>query len=228
MALSTDGFRCPRCGADARPPGLWSDVWTCPAHGDIAPLHAPMAATPETLVGGAQRSQVPVWLPWPLPVGWLATGLLLAGDEHSGTRAAAVACSGPNPLPPSLHDDEPEAETPGHRVADLLLVAEQPGVGLAAHLAGLGGVDAGDAIAAGGPNLKLDAAGQDVPLWCVGGDGCAAYVGEARGVWLWALVWPQRAAAVLLEDFSLVDLRDPGHALDIPCGALSPRLQLLG
>lgn len=223
MAASSGAFRCPRCGEQARPPGLWSDVWTCPAHGDVAPLHPPVAASPEALHALAARSQVPLWLPWPLPQGWLATGAMVAGDEHTGPRAAVIACSGPNPLPPSLYD-EPEAES-GGRVAELLLVAEQPGIGLGARLAGLDGVDAGAAVGGGGPNLKLDAAGHDVPLWCAGdADGCAGYVGEAGGVWLWALIWPPRAAAVLMEDFSLVDLRDPGHALDVPCGALSPRL----
>ncbi|MFN8075890.1 MAG: DUF6758 family protein [Kineosporiaceae bacterium] len=223
MVASSAAMRCPRCGAQARPPGLWSDVWSCAEHGEVAPLHAAVAASPEALRAGAARSQVPVWLPWPLPQGWLATGLMLAGDEHTGPRAAVVACSGPNPLPPSLHDDPEEA--PASRVAELLLVAEQPGIGLAAHLAGLDGVDAGAAVGGGGPHMKLHAAGHDVPLWCAGADGCAAYVGEADGVWLWALIWPSRAAAVMMEDFSLVDLRDPGYTLDIPCGALSPRLQ---
>jgi hypothetical protein len=53
----------------------------------------------------------------------------------------------------------------------------------------------------------------------------AAYVGEAAGVWLWALLWPVHAAAVLLEPFELIDARDPGLELNLPFGALSPRLE---
>ncbi|WP_443034198.1 DUF6758 family protein, partial [Streptomyces sp. BE147] len=40
------------------------------------------------------RAQVPVWMPWPLPVGWLFTGVASAGDDRSGGRAKA-----PRPQP---------------------------------------------------------------------------------------------------------------------------------
>ncbi len=207
---------CPRCGDAVRPPGIWSDAWTCPTHGGVAPLHQPVLATAEALQQTGHRSQVPVWLPWPLPAGWLVSGLRVAGDDHSGPLAVVVACSGPNPL--VAGPDEP-------RSADLLLVAEQPGVGLAAHLAGLPDVDPGSTVRLGSPNLKLIAEGQHTPLWAVPVDGLAGYVGEAAGVWLWALVWPQSAAVVLLEQFDLRDARDLGLLLELPPhGALSPRL----
>ena len=207
---------CPRCGEFVRPPGIWSDRWSCPQHGGIAPLHPPVLATSEALQQTGHRSQVPLWLPWPLPAGWLVAGLQTAGDEHSGPVAVVVACSGPNPL--AAGADEP-------RSADLLFVSEQPGVGLGAHLAGLPDVDPGAAFEFDSPHLKLVAVGQHTPLWAVGVNGPAAYVGEAAGVWLWALVWPQTAAAVLLEQFELRDARDLGLFLELPPhGALSPRL----
>lgn len=156
-----------------------------------------------------------MWLPWPLPSGWLISGLRVAGDEHTGHVAVVVACSGPNPLPPP----------PDDRSADLLFVAEQPGVGLAARLAGLPDIDPGAAVGQGSPHLKLVAAGHDAPLWAVAVDGAAAYVGEAAGMWLWALVWPSAAAVVLLERFELRDARDLGLLPELPPpGALSPRL----
>lgn len=195
---------------------MWSDVWTCFQHGGVAPLHPPMLATSEMLQQVGDRSQVPLWLPWPLPAGWLVSGVQVAGDEHTGPVAAVMACSGPNPLPYG-HPDE--------RSADLLLVSEQPGVGLAAHLAGLTDVDPGSAVGSGSPHLKLVVAGHDSPLWAIPVDGLAAYVGEASGVWLWALVWPQSAAAVLLEEFQVRDARELGLLLELPPhGALSPRL----
>jgi hypothetical protein len=163
----------------------------------------------------AERSRVPLWLPWPLPPGFVVTGVRCAGDEHTGSVATVVAASGPNPLPAGPIDDP---------TGDLLLVAEQPGVGLGAHLAGLHDVDPGDTAGIGAPHLRVVAAGHETPLWSVPTPECAAYVGEALGVWLWVLVWPEPAAVVLLERFELLDLRDPGHRLDLPFGALAPRL----
>jgi hypothetical protein len=55
-------------------------------------------------------------------------------------------------------------------------------------------------------------------------DGASAFVGEAAGVWLWALTWPGTAAAVLLEQFELRDARDPDNLFELPYGAQSPRL----
>jgi hypothetical protein len=85
-------------------------------------------------------------------------------------------------------------------------------------------VDPGSAVGTGAPHYKLVAAGHETPLWSVPVDGVAAYVGEAAGVWLWALFWPEAAAVVLLEQFELRDARDVGFLLDMPHGALSPRL----
>ena len=166
-----------------------------------------MLATFEALQQTGHRSHVPLWVPWPLPPGWLVSGVRVAGDEHTGPVAAVVACSGPNPLAAGV--DEP-------RSADLLLVAEQPGVGLGAHLAGLADVDPGSAVGFDSPHLKLVASGQHTPLWSVDARDCTAYVGEAVGDWLWALVWPQNASAVLLEEFELRDVRDRGLLMELP------------
>lgn len=210
-------LECPRCGLEARPPGLWSDTFTCQVHGSVAPLHPAVNVSDEAVRQVGQWAQVPLWLPWPLPMGWLASGMRYAGDEHSGPVAAVLAFSGPNPLPDGHGED---------LSADLLLVAEQPGVGLGAHLAGLDDIDPGGAgVGIGAPHLKVAAGGHDCPLWSIPVDGgMAAYVGEASGVWLWAMVWPETAAAVLLEQFELRDLRDIGFLLELPGGALSPRL----
>ena len=221
---------CPRCGEPCRPPGWWSDSWTCVAHGAVAPVHPAIVSSDEATRQLAGRAQVPLWLPWPLPVGWVLSGLRYAGDEHSGPVASVLAVSGPNPLPLTagvLRIVE-EGERESDRSADLLLVAEQPGVGLGARLAGLPDVDPGaglmERLVHTAAHVKLSAAGHEVPMWAVPVPDGAAYVGEASGVWLWALLWPEAAAAVLLEPFDLVDLRDPGHRLDLPHGALSARL----
>ena len=61
----------------------------------MAPAKLP---TIEGLHALVRQAKVPVWLPWPLPTGWLVSGFTGAGDERTGTLASAVALSGPNPL----------------------------------------------------------------------------------------------------------------------------------
>ena len=180
-------------------------------HGEVLPLGHPVLPSRERLDQVRPKSRVPFWLPWPLPPGWLATGLVYAGDERLGIGASAVACSGPN-------------LTGG--VAELVLVAEEPGVGLGARYAGLAGPDPGDRVGATAPHAKIHAAGHPTPLWCVGGTpDRAVYVGEGRGTWLWAIFWPDTAGYLMLEELILADLRDAGHEIDdLPVGALSPRL----
>ncbi len=190
----------------------------------MAPVHRAAVASDAALRQTAARSQVPLWLPWPLPSGWLVTGVRHAGDENSGPVATVLALSGPNPI---LLDPQDQLS------ADLLVVAEQPGVGLAAHLAGLDWIDPGGAIATGPAAAKLVAAGHETPMWSVRTDRAdrielepaAAYVGEALGVWLWVLTWPEAGAAVLMDAVELVDMREPQHAYPLPFGALSPRLR---
>lgn len=161
------------------------------------------------------RARVPVWMPWPLPVGWLFTGVAYAGDDVSGGRATAVACSGPGPL-----------GGPG----ELLLIAEELGVGLGARYAGIPGLDPGPKMCLNKPpQTKVLAAGRPTPLWLVADtpDDRAAFAGEACGLWLWAVLWPQRSGLLLYEELVLADLREAGAEVELlPCGALSPWILL--
>ena len=53
----------------------------------------------------------------------------------------------------------------------------------------------------------------------------AAYAGEAAGRWLWVVVHPAGAGALVVEPMSLVDARELGAELTVlPLGELSPRL----
>ncbi|MER7917957.1 MULTISPECIES: DUF6758 family protein [unclassified Streptomyces] len=204
---------CPRCGGRVRAPGLFADTWQCAVHGAVFPLQPVIPPSVEALGAVAQRMHVPLWMPWPLPVGWLFTGVAYAGDERSGGRASAVACSGPGPL-----------GGPG----ELILVAEEMGVGLGAHYAGLDGPDPGPYMnVEKPPQTKVLAAGRPTPLWHVyrTPDDRAVFAGEALGMWLWAVMWPEPAGLLLYDELVLTDLRDAGAELDlVPCGALSPRL----
>jgi hypothetical protein len=202
---------CPRCGRPARAPGVWSNTWRCDVHGDVEPVAPPVLPTPEQVQSAIRTDGVPFWFPWPLPAGWLATGMTWAGDERHGSRASVLACSGPNPL-----------GGPG----ELLVIAEEPGVGLGAYHAGMQGRDPGEQLlTTTGPHAKIYAGGHPTALWCVeGAPDRAVYVGEALGRWLYLVLWPASAGALVADHITLVDLRDAPHDLDIPLGAPCPRL----
>ncbi|MBO0823982.1 MAG: hypothetical protein J2P27_09000 [Actinobacteria bacterium] len=200
---------CPRCSYAVRSPSAWSSAYQCDQHGEVLPLRSALSPSPEGLEAVLRGACVPVWLPWPLPLGWLVTGFATAGDDRSGMRACAVALSGPNP-------------TGGP--AEMLLVSEEPGVGLGARFARLGGPDPGAQFAVGQPAAVVEYGHHEFPLWNVETAGLAAFAGEVGGNWLWLVLWPQTAGLLTVEPLELRDLRDPGQRLDLPYGALSPLL----
>jgi hypothetical protein len=138
------------------------------------------------------------------------TGFAEVGDDRSGAFAAAVALSGPSPL--------------GGGPADLVLVAEEPGVGLGSSFAGLHGPDPGPGFGVGAPNAKVEIDGHPVSMWAVGAEAAAAFAGEALANWIWVVLWPDTAGVLMLEQLNLRDLRET--ALDLPYGAFCPRLEV--
>jgi hypothetical protein len=203
-----------------RAPDLMHSEWRCDRCGPVLPLHLPGAINAEVMAGAVSevarhQQRVPMWSLWPLPLGWTVTGVGWAADERSGVRACAVAGSGPSPL------------TGGP--ADLLLIAEAPGVGLASRYAGLTGPDPGamlaEAMADNPPHAKLKAGGHPVPLWNIPStDDRSAYVGEARAVWLVAVTWPAAAGYLLADDLVLRDLTE-WLPPELVYGAFTPRLR---
>jgi len=178
--------------------------WRCESCGPVQPLHIASQASPDVIGAITEKvrtsgSTLPMWCLWPLLPGWTVTGVAWAGDPRSGPKATAVALSGPAPL----------ADGP----ADAVFVAEEPGVGLGSSLAGLVGPDPGPAlpatVASTPAQAKVRADGHPTPLWAVASleDRCA-YVGEARGVWLYALTWPAPAGYLLAETIVLHDLAE--------------------
>src|ERR1039457_6913284 len=109
---------CPRGGGPVAGPSGWSSSWRRAQHGAIAARRRVRSRSPEGLAGLLHNAVVPAMLPWPLPGGWLLTGFAAAGDERSGTRACAVALSGPNPV---------------GRPGEMLLISEELGIGLGAY-----------------------------------------------------------------------------------------------
>jgi hypothetical protein len=154
-------------------------------------------------------AQLPTWLPWPMPANWSVSGVGRAGDGPE--QATVLACSGPDPIAGD---------------ADLILVCEEPGVGLGAYYAGAAGLDVGRQIS-GFPAATRILTGQHVaPLWWVGErDDRDVLVGEASGRWLWIIAWPATAGAMIRDGLPFVDLRTLLGQLDvIPLSGLSRRL----
>ncbi len=190
-------------------------AWRCVDCGPVPPLYTPPHIDDEVVALAVEQADgTPIWSPWPLPTGWLVTGVGWAGDGRSTARATVVALTGPAPV----------CAGP----ADVLLVAEEPGVGLGTRLAGLPGTDPGQYLAGGmeheAPPARVRVGGWPTALWPVGDrDDRSAYVGEAQGWWLFAIAWPASAGYVLAEEWRLVDLAThlPGSLV---YGARSPYL----
>jgi hypothetical protein len=135
-----------------------------------------------------------------------------AGDDRLGASATVLALSGPSPIGGD---------------AELFVVAEEPGVGLGSRLAGLPDIDPGEQIAAGPPDGRVLAARHPTALWPLpaAGEERAAWVGEAKGMWLWLVVWPAAAGVVVYDGLSLVDHREAGPGgSDLRFGTATSRL----
>jgi hypothetical protein len=205
-----------------RAPDLMNSDWRCDVDGPVLPLHVAEHINAEILeaavskihASGPGRQTTPLWSLWPLPPGWMVTGVGWAGDSRSGVRATALACSGPAPI--------------NRGPADIVLVAEEPGVGLGARFAGIPGPDPGPFLESardGAPaHAKVRAAGWPTPLWSVkSADDRSAYVGEAKGLWLYAVAWPASAGYLVAEDLCLWDLVESLPS-ELVFGAPSPYL----
>ena len=80
------------------------------------------------------------------------------------------------------------------------------------------------AASAGQRTAGVRAGGHPTPLWAVAAPADrSVYVGEARGLWLFAIAWPAHAGYVLAEDVTLCDLADHMPA-ELVFGAPSRRL----
>ncbi|WP_373290266.1 DUF6758 family protein [Pilimelia terevasa] len=209
---------CPRCGGSVREPDLMHSEWRCQDCGPVAPLHVAehintdvVAAASHAVRSGGGRT--PLWCLWPLPTHWTVTGVGWAGDQRTGARAAAVAVSGPTPL--------------GGGPADIIFVAEEPGLGLGTRFAGIPGPDPGTSLSevmAEVPHAKVKAGGHPAPLWSVKSPADrSAYAGEARGMWLYAVAWPASAGYLLAENVVLQDLAE-WTPPELVFGAPSPYL----
>lgn len=142
---------CPRCPTPVARVGEGGS-WACPDHGPVRPLWRPAQPSYDGFVAHLDQADgFPTYLPWPLSPGWEVTDFAVVGDER-GATATLTCVSGPSEL------DGP---------VDVLVVAEEAGVGLGARCAGTSGGDPGTEVGDGPPAARLRIGSQPVPLWPV-------------------------------------------------------------
>ena len=160
----------------------------------------------------------PLWTPWPVPLGWSFTGCgslsaesLDEGVQAEGTSTVA-SWSGHDPFGDPI---------------EVLFVCEEAGSGLGADFTGLDTHYPPGSVGEGPPHAKFMVEGRPVPLWSVEGAAAdrAAFAGEAAGRWLWVILHPAEAGAIMIQPMTLVDARQLGAELAVvPVAELSPRL----
>ena len=207
---------CPRCATPIAPadPDAGESAWSCPEHGAVAALWRPAEASYDgfaELLG--LSDDFPVYLPWPLSPGWSVTDFAVVGGP-ARPRATMTCCSGTSEL------DGP---------VDVIVVAEEPGTGLGARIAGTRHTDPG-ADVDGPPAVQVRIGSQVVRLWPVstsadsGEWDRSVVAGEAGGRWLWLVLRPASAMLLLRDDWILRDASGVGPPLvELPFGG--PRAQ---
>lgn len=202
------GPLCPRCPRPARRTGRG---WDCVEHGPVRPLWRAETAGYEEFALHLGRSQgMPTYLPWPLPPGWQVTGFATVGE--AGTPVATLTST--------------TGTTARDGVVDLLVVTEEPGVGLGARVAGVPVTD--PPVPSGRPDLRIEVDQASAALWLVAARaeeaiGASVLLGEAGGRWLWVVVRPGPAVLLLNGGGLLRDVSHDGPSLlELAFGGIEP------
>ena len=198
---------CPRCPESFGPlgPGTTGE---CTHHGDQPPLLRAGAASYDLFTEHLRAADgFPTYLPWPMGSGWRVTDFGVVVDGGRAT-ATVTCCSGATPLDGRV---------------DVLVVAEEAGVGLGARCAGLPTTDPGAGFGQGPPSVRVRIDSQGVPLWPVSTAGVggeldrSVVAGEAGGRWLWLVLLPASAVLLLGDEWLLRDVsREGPHLVDLP------------
>ncbi len=178
-------------------------------------LWRPDAVSYDSFVSHLERADgLPTYLPWPLRPGWSVVDFGVA-SSGIGPGATLSVVSGPSEI------DGP---------VDLLLVAEEAGVGLGARFAGTPGADPGPGLGDGPPATRIRIGSQLVSLWpvsihaAVGEWDRSVLAGEAGGRWLWLVVRPAAALLLFQDGWELRDVSGLGPSLvELPFDDSHPR-----
>lgn len=214
---------CPRCRALLLPPASRAEPlagetegaerWSCPDHGEVAPLWRPDAASYDELAAHVLATpDFPTYLPWPVSPGWRVTDLARVGSPRR-TLATLTCCSGPS-----------DADGP----VDVLVVSEEAGTGLGARVAGIADHEPGPDLSVP-PQVRLRIGTHAVSLWVVATgrptqeQDTSVVAGEAFGRWLWVVLRPASALLLLREDWLLRDVSGLGPSMvEVPFGDAPP------
>jgi len=190
---------CPRCRE-----AVDADSAGCPGHGTGPVLWRPVEPAYDAFVDHlAVARDFPTYLPWPMAPGWSVSDFAVVTEE-SGVAVATLMCvSGTSEL------DGP---------VDVLLVAEEPGVGLGARCAGVAGHDPGHELGGQQPLVRVRIGTLGSALWPVStsDDGQtpeldrSVLAGEAAGRWLWVVLRPASAVLLMRDDWILRDVSGGG------------------
>jgi hypothetical protein len=164
------------------------------------------------LGGGISSLPAPLWVPWPVPPTWCFAGLAHSRHTLASDHESTVTC---------WCGDDPFGDP-----VEVVFVSEEAGAGVGSHFAGLSTNYPGPGVGEGPPHARFGIEGRPVLLWNIeSGSDRAVYAGEAAGRWLWVVVFPAEASAIVVQPLSLVDARGLGAEFAVvPLGELSPRL----
>jgi len=201
---------CPRCLESLDFSGV-----DCPRHGAQPSLWRPEQASYEAFAAHLARApDFPTYLPWPMGSGWRVSDFGVVAESSGRPVATVTCCTG--------------TTDPDGRV-DVLVVAEETGVGLGGRCAGLAGSDPGDGFGLGPPVVRVRINSQGVPLWPVSTSTAAGdldrsvVVGEAGGRWLWIVLLPASAVLLLKDEWILRDVSGDGpHLVELPIEGPGP------
>ena len=201
-------WRCPRCALPVSRDE--HGRWWCDTDGHVAAVAPPVEPSVHALLDHLSQVGAPAWVPWPMPAQWSLAGVGWAAGDEGEPEATTTAFVGPDVI---------------SGAADLLVVCEEPAVGLGARYAGVPGLDIAMEVSGAPPALHIEVAGRATPLWWLGGRDRDVFVGEASGRWLWLITWPATSGAIIRDGLMLADLHDLVAQLEmIPLNGLSTRL----
>ena len=187
----------------------------CLQHGTQPPLWRPEAPSYDDFTAHLRLADgFPTYLPWPLAAGWWVSDFGVVASDSGRAAATVTCCTG-------------ATEADGR--VDLLVVAEEAGVGLGARCAGLTSADPGHGFGLGPPTVRIRIGSQGVPLWpvststAVGDLDRSVVAGEAAGRWLWIVLLPASAVLLMTEELILRDVSGDGpHLVAMPFDGPGP------
>lgn len=201
---------CPRCLERFDTPDVG-----CPQHGAQPVLWRPEQASYDAFAAHLLRSrEFPTYLPWPMSPGWRVSDFGVVAESSGGPVATVTCCTG---------------TTDQDGRVDVLVVAEETGVGLGARCGGLAGSDPGVDFGVGPPVVRVRVDSQTVPLWPVSTSTAtgeldrSVVAGEADGRWFWIVLLPASAVLLMKDEWMLRDVSGDGpHLVEMPIDGPGP------